>query len=323
MNSEPFAKTILPSRILRLLGMGLLGAVFFLQTLCAHAEAPAPSASPVPEGLALMPGFETLVLNGGCSDQIEVTKDGLDYDGMSWVSDDPETALVEGRGVVIALKKGACTVTGTDTDGSGNTVTCTVRVASNRKAPAVPASLKGMCYRRKEKFTPEERRTVEKIVSELAAHVQSGSADCGERLAYAALGYLGRDYGTLKDHVDCSMLLFWAAYDNGLYIPRRSDWQAEAMLRFEAPENGYRAGDYLFLGAQEGDTCRCSGECTRFRRIHHAAVVLCPYDGGWLVAEASSVIHRVVIRWWDGSPVHAGFDVALVARPALLMEAAR
>ncbi|MDO4492880.1 MAG: Ig-like domain-containing protein [Clostridia bacterium] len=306
----------------RLLRAGTL--LFALGTAAAvRAAEPLPTPTPVPTGLAVLPGFETMTLFGGGTDQIEVTKDSLDYGALHWESSDPSVALVEEHGVVIALKKGECTVTGTDADGSGQTVETAVRVTGDRKKPAVPKSLQGLCYRRKEKFSVAERRSVERIVNGLKQKVSDGTADTGERIACAALGYLGRNYGTRKDHVDCSMLLFWSAYDCGLSVSRRSDWQAEELLPYEVTDGNYRAGDFLFLGAQEGDSCRCDGECTRFRRIHHAAVLLAPYEEGWLVVEASSVLKRVVIRLWDGSPVHAGFDVASVSRPAARSAAER
>ena len=282
-----------------------------------HFGALAEGSAPVlPEPAVLTSEPASLSLFGGGSDQLDILFGDEEQNGFSFVSSDPETALADAHGVVIALRKGNCTVTCTDPDDPERVVTVPVEVTSDRPKPEIPKSLAGLCYRQKEKISAADRKKIERYVSSLKEKSALGTASEGEKIALAALGYLGHEYGSKNPgRLDCSMLLFFSAFDTGRILPRRSDWQAEALESYAVEPDAVEPGDFLLLAAYEGDSCRCDGPCTRYKRIHHAAVYLGFINGEHWVVEASSRVGKVVIRRWSGENSHAGYELVLIARP--------
>ena len=224
-----------------------------------------------------------------------------------WSSSDESVAMVDEYGVVVGLKKGKCTI---KAKSNGKKAECEVTVTSKRPQPKSKLSVSKYCYRLKTPLTSDEIKNIKKLYESYSKDKK------GQALALDALRYVGYNYGTKEGNIDCSMLLFYVGLDNGIRLPRRSDWQAESLRKSKVSYKELKPGDFMFFKYKEGIVCSCSTAptCKRYKGIHHAAVYMGEIDGKKYVVEASSKVGRVCVREWDGSGEHAGMDIAVCCR---------
>ena len=229
---------------------------------------------------------------------------------VQWESSDERVAIVEEYGVVIGLQTGSAVITATSD--RGDTASFSVTVTSDRPQPKETIVYRGHVYKKKEAMFAT-------FADQVAAYVDTlDPTRPGTKLLLSSLRYVGYNYGVKEGNIDCSMLLLYACLDNGISLPRRSDWQARLLEPHMVAMAELQPGDLMFFAYPEGYNCSCSTRpvCKRYLGVHHAAVYLGEAEGRRYVVEASSAVGRVVVRFWDGSTEHAGLRLVLCARAA-------
>ena len=283
---------------------------FHLVPEITMTPAPLPTTAPAP-AFYLNLAEDEIYGGGVCQLVAYHNPGGRESDTVYWTSSDERVAIVEEYGVVIGLSEGRAVITAHANDGSGDTAACSVAVTSSRPQPRESLRLRNNCYQNGKQMYASRIQPIEDFIEGLDMSAP------GSRLALSALRYVGNYYGTKEGNIDCSMLLLYACLDNGLRLPRRSDWQARALEEKAVPLEALQTGDFMFFAYMEGDRCSCrtAPACTRYLGVHHSAVYLGEVEGRRYLIEASSAIGRVVVRAWDGSDMHAGMRIVLCARP--------
>lgn len=284
-----------------------------LDLLPETAEPAVRQPTPTPDPPFYLNVTESTIYGGGVCQLVAYENPGaMECRTVRWRSENEDVAIVEAYGVVIGLAPGTARIIAEANNGSGETAVCNVTVTSARPAPNETPALSGNCYEKEERL----RTSAEKRIRSMAKTLDRSTA--GGCIAAAALGYVGTPYGTKEGNIDCSMLLLYACLDNGLRLPRRSDWQAAAMESRAIALHAVQPGDLLFFAYPEETECTCKTAplCTRHLGVHHSAVYLGEANGVKYVVEASSRIGKVIVRVWGGTERHAGMRLVLAARPA-------
>ena len=274
---------------------------------------PDPDATPKPA--FYLNHSETEIYGGGVCQLVSYCySDDNECATTTWKSSDKSVAMIDEYGVVVGLKKGTATITAKANDGTKNRAVCQIRVTSDRPQPNRKINIKNCLYSGT-KLTRENADDLQKYIDSL-----DETRHTGEAIVLSALRYTGRYYGTKEGNIDCSMLLFYTGLDNRITLPRRSDWQAEALKKYEVKYTELKPGDFMFFAYKPGIVCTCSTapHCKRYLGIHHAAVYLGKVDGVNYIVEASSKVGRVCVREWDGNSDHAGMDIVFCGRPGKL-----
>lgn len=229
---------------------------------------------------------------------------------LLWASSNSEIASVDQNGKVIGLKPGKVTITAKAMDNSGKKATCTVTVTSVApvkitvpKFDRTKIALSGNVYLRYGRQSEVEENAIAAFVDTLDSHNK------GDRLALAALMFVGTPYGTGGGQLDCSLLTQTVYSSEGITLRRTSDGQCSQTVDKHIDISQLRTGDLAFFSKYPEDKCSCGSTCRRYRMVHHVALYLGNINGKHYFIEASSMIGKVVIREWNYTMKHADMDV--------------
>ena len=118
--------------------------------------------------------------------------------------------------------------------------------------------------------------------------------------------------GTPYSTMDCSQMSKYAYSSLGFSLPRVSDDQAEAMIKYKRDSGRPEKGDICFMKFPSVIKCSCGDKCRRYMQVHHAAVYLGQIDGRTYVVDSSSTIGNVIIREFRSNTI-AGMPVVFYA----------
>jgi len=228
-------------------------------------------------------------------------KDGGYLSGLVWESDAPEVVRVDSSGNLTALKKGSAKIKVYARDGSTDSSTCRVTVDAIKKTP-IKAKLEGNIY---DANYNRVNSSTEAAVREYCERLGDSRID---RMLRKAVEKVGTPYSTM----DCSQLSKYAYSSLGFSLPRVSDDQAEAMVKYKRDSGRPEKGDICFMKFPSVVKCSCGDKCRRYMQVHHAAVYLGQINGRTYVVDSSSAIGNVIIREFYGNTI-AGMPVVFYA----------
>ena len=228
-------------------------------------------------------------------------KDGSYLSGLVWESDNPEVVKVDRSGNLTALKKGSAKITVYAADGSTDSSTCRVTVERIKKTP-IKAKLEGNIY---DANYNRVSSSTEAAVREYCERLGDSRID---KMLRKAVEKVGTPYSTM----DCSQMSKYAYSSLGFSLPRVSDDQAEAMIKYKRDSGKPEKGDICFMKFPSVVKCSCGDKCRRYMQVHHAAVYLGQIDGRTYVVDSSSTIGNVIIREFRSNTI-AGMPVVFYA----------
>ena len=228
-------------------------------------------------------------------------KDGGSLYGLVWESDNPEVVKVDSNGSLTALKKGSARIKVYASDGSTDSSTCRVTVERIKKTP-IKAKLEGNIY---DANYNRVSSSTEAAVREYCERLGDSRID---KMLRKAVEKVGTPYSTM----DCSQLSKYAYSSLGFSLPRVSDDQAEAMIKYKRDSGKPEKGDICFMKFPSVVKCSCGDRCRRYMLVHHAAVYLGQIDGRTYVVDSSSTIGNVIIREFRSNTI-AGMPVVFYA----------
>lgn len=229
-------------------------------------------------------------------------KDGgsLPYN-MVWESSAPDVVKVDSSGNLTALKAGSAKITVYAADGTTDSSACRVTVRAIKKTP-IKATLEGNIYNAN--------------YSRVSASTEAAVREYCERLGDSKVDKMLRSavekVGTPYSSMDCSQLSKYAYSSLGISLPRVSDDQAKAMIKYRRESGKPEKGDLCFMKFPSVVKCPCTGSCHRYMQVHHAAVYLGKIDGRTYVVDSSSTIGNVIIREFYSNTI-AGMPVVFYA----------
>ena len=228
-------------------------------------------------------------------------KDGSYLSGLVWESDNPEVVKVDSNGNLTALKKGSAKITVHAADGSTDSSACRVTVESIKKTP-IKAKIEGYIY---DANYNRVSSSTEAAVREYCERLGDSRID---KMLRRAVEKVGTPYSTM----DCSQMSKYAYSSLGINLPRVSDDQAEAMIKYKRDSGKPEKGDICFMKFPSVVKCSCGDKCRRYMQVHHAAVYLGKIDGRTYVVDSSSTIGSVIIREFYSNTI-AGMPVVFYA----------
>ncbi len=228
-------------------------------------------------------------------------KDGGNLSGLIWESDDPEVVKVDSSGNLTALKKGSARVKVYAADGSTDSSTCRVTVETIKKTP-IKAKIEGYIY---DANYNRVSSSTEAAVREYCERLGDSRID---KMLRKAVEKVGTPYSTM----DCSQMSKYAYSSLGFSLPRVSDDQAEAMIKYKRDSGKPEKGDICFMKFPSVVKCSCGDKCRRYMQVHHAAVYLGQINGRTYVVDSSSTIGNVIIREFYSNTI-AGMPVVFYA----------